>query len=109
MLKTISIVAMGAGLAAAIYVLKNLPAPQHATGSGDIEDAARNTSAWGSKQRLGGKGRGLVGSLKEGIGRATGNKSLQDEGAVDHIGGAVQDAAGQLAQAAGQTLHDFNR
>lgn len=109
MTKMISWVAAAAGIAVAAYVLKNMPAPQHATGSDDVEGAARRTSAWGSKQRIGGKGNSVVGSIKQGIGRATGNQNLQDEGAVDHIGGAVQDAAGELAQAAGKTLHDLNR
>ncbi|SEG14312.1 Uncharacterized conserved protein YjbJ, UPF0337 family [Bryocella elongata] len=109
MMKTFPWVAAAAGVALAAYFLKNMPVPQHATGSNDVEDAARKTSVWGSKQRVTGKGRGLIGSLKQGVGRATGNQELQDQGAIDHIGGAVQDAAGELAQAAGQTLHDFNR
>jgi len=108
-MKTFPWVAVAAGVAVAAYVLKNLPVPQHATGSSDVEGAARKTSVWGSKQRITGTGKGLIGSLKQSVGRATGNQDLQDQGTIDHIGGAVQDAAGELAQAAGQTLHDFNR
>lgn len=109
MLKTLPLVAVGAGLVAALYILKNVPQPQYATGSDTLEDAARRTSVWGSKNRLAGKGNSIVGSVKEGVGRVTGNKDLQDQGAVDHIGSAVQQAAGELAQAAGKTLHDLNR
>ena len=109
MIKTLPWIAAAAGVALAAYFLKNLPAPQHTTGSSDVEDAARKSSVWGSKNRLSGKGNSLIGSLKEGVGRATGNKNLQNQGAVDHIGGAVQDAAGELAQSAGKTLHDLNR
>jgi uncharacterized protein YjbJ (UPF0337 family) len=108
-MKMIPWVAAAAGVAVAAYVLKNMPAPQHVTGSEDVESAARRTSTWGSKQRIVGKSKGLAGSIKESLGRATGNQNLQDQATVDHIGGAVQDAAGELAQAAGKTLHDLNR
>jgi len=101
------IAGVGAGIAA--YIVLNQPGPQYVTGDGDIEYAADRTSLWGSKQRFAGKGVGLVGKLKEGLGRAAGNEQLADEGAADQVVGAVKDAAGGIAQAAGQTIHDLNR
>jgi uncharacterized protein YjbJ (UPF0337 family) len=99
--------AVGIGLAA--YVVMNTPGPEYATGSDSIESAARGTSRWGSKNRISGAGNTLAGKLKEGFGNVTGNADLADEGAGDQIVGSVKDAAGAVAQAAGQTIHDFNR
>ena len=99
--------ALGLGIAA--YVVSRTPGPQYATGSDNLEDAARGTSHWGSKNRLAGTGSNLLGKVKEGFGRATGNPDLADEGASDQIAGTVRNAAGQVAEAAGQTLHDLNR
>jgi uncharacterized protein YjbJ (UPF0337 family) len=101
------IVGVVVGLAA--YVTLNPPGPQYATGNDDIEDAARKTSLWGSKQRIRGKGKGLVGKLKEGVGRATGDDNLAGEGAADQIVGSVKDAAGEAAHAVGEASHDLNR
>ena len=99
--------AFAIGIAA--YVIGNTPGPQYATGSDNIEDAARNTAKWGSKKRLSGKGTKLLGKLKTGIGNAAGNSRLADGGADDQVYGAAKNTAGKLAQAAGKTLHDFNR
>jgi uncharacterized protein YjbJ (UPF0337 family) len=99
--------AVGIGVAA--YVVANTPGPQYATGNDDIESAARRTSQWGSNKRVTGKGTRLGGKLKEGLGNLTGNPDLADEGLGDEIAGSVKDAAGSVAQAAGQTLHDLNR
>jgi uncharacterized protein YjbJ (UPF0337 family) len=101
------IAGLGAGIAA--YIVLNQPGPEYATGNDDIENAAGRTSLWGSKQRLSGTGVGLVGKFKEGVGRATGNDQLADEGFADQVAGAVKKAAGGVAQAAGQTIHDLNR
>lgn len=109
MIKSLPWIAAAAGVAAAVYFLKNMPAPQHATGSSTVEDAARRTSAWGSKQRITGTGGNLMGRVKETLGRATGNENMMNEGAFDQVAGAVKDTAGELAQAAGQTIHDLNR
>jgi uncharacterized protein YjbJ (UPF0337 family) len=98
-----------AGLAAAAYVIINTPGPEYATGSDTLEGAARDTSRWGSKNRLTGSGTNLVGKLKEGFGNVTGDPDLADEGVFDQVAGSVKNAAGSVAQAAGQTLHDFNR
>ena len=108
-MKTLPWIIAAAGLGVAAYVLANTPGPEYATGNDDIEDAARRTSAWGSKNRIGGSGSNLVGKLKEGLGNATGNSNLANQGVADQVAGSVKDAAGAVAQAAGQTLHDFNR
>jgi uncharacterized protein YjbJ (UPF0337 family) len=97
------------GVAAAAYILINTPAPQAATGFDSVEDAARRTSQWGSKKRLSGSGRNLAGRFKESVGNLTGNPDLANEGVFDQVSGSVKDAAGAVAQAAGETIHDFNR
>lgn len=99
--------ALGLGITA--YVIAKTPGPQYATGSDSVEGAARDTSQWGSKTRVRGAGGKFVGKLKEGVGRATGDPDLADEGVGDQIVGSLKNAAGQVAQAAGQTIHDLNR
>lgn len=101
------IAAVGIGVAA--YVVMNTPGPEYSTGNDSVEGAARRTSQWGSKNRVGGTGNSVVGKLKEGVGRVTGNADLQNEGVGDQVAGSVKNAAGTVAQAAGQTLHDLNR
>jgi uncharacterized protein YjbJ (UPF0337 family) len=108
-MKSIPWVIAGVGVGLAAYVLLNQPGPQYATGNDDIEDAAGNTSLWGSKQRIKGKGGSLFGKAKEGFGRATGNEDLAGEGVVDQAVGAVKDTAGEAAEAVGETIHDLNR
>jgi uncharacterized protein YjbJ (UPF0337 family) len=103
------IIAAAAAAAVAAYIILNEPGPEYATGSDTIEKGARNTSTWGSKNRVTGTAGNLVGKLKEGVGTLTGDQNLADEGAGDQVIGAVKDAAGSVAQAAGQTLHDLNR
>ena len=99
--------AVALGLAA--YVVVNTPAPQAATGSDDVEDAARKTSQWGSKKRITGTGGDLLGKVKEGFGNVTGDQDTAAEGVGEQIVGKVKDAAGQVAQAAGQTIHELNK
>ena len=103
------IIAAATAAAIAAYIILNEPGPEYATGSDAVERGARNTSQWGSKNRITGTAGNLVGKLKEGVGNLTGNQDLADEGAGDQVIGAVKDAAGSGAQAAGQTLHDLNR
>ena len=98
-----------AGIGVAAYILYNTPGPQYATGNDDIEGAARSTAQWGSKTRLRGAGGKFVGKAKQAFGNVTGNPDLADEGVFDQVAGTVKDAAGAIGQAAGQTLHDFNR
>jgi uncharacterized protein YjbJ (UPF0337 family) len=47
--------------------------------------------------------------VKKAVGRATGNPDLADEGLGQQVVGEFKDAAGSVAQAAGQTIHDLNR
>ncbi len=108
-MKALTWVIAGVGIGVAAYIVLNQPGPQYATGDDDVEYAADRTSLWGSKQRLYGRGSGLAGKVKEGLGRATGNDRLADEGVADQVVGAVRDAAGKAAQVAGQTIHDLNR
>lgn len=100
----------GVGIGLAIYVIKNQPAPRYATGTDpNVDDAAAKASGWGAKQRVTGTGGSIVGKVKEGFGRATGDDSTAAEGVVDQAVGAVKDAAGKVAGAVGDTLHDANR
>jgi uncharacterized protein YjbJ (UPF0337 family) len=99
--------AVGLGLAA--YVVLNTPGPEYATGSDSVEEAARGTSRWGSKTRIGGAGNRVAGKVKEAFGNATGDADLANDGLADQIAGHVKDAAGSVAQAAGQAIHDLNR
>ncbi len=108
-MKGLTWVIAGIGVAFAAYIVLNQPGPQYATGDDDVEYAADRTALWGSKQRLSGTGGRLAGKLKEGLGRATGNDQLAGEGAADRLAGAVKNTAGEVAQAAGQTLHELNR
>jgi uncharacterized protein YjbJ (UPF0337 family) len=103
------VIAIASGVALAAYVLINTPGPEYATGNDSIEDAARGTAQWGSKKRVAGAGNSVLGKLKEGAGRVTGDQDLASDGLVDQAAGAVKDAAGQVAQAAGKTLHELNR
>ncbi len=97
------------GLGVAAYAIAKTPGPQYATGSDTLEGAARDTSQWGSKARVRGAGGKFVGKMKEGFGRATGNPDLADEGVADQVAGSLKNAAGQVAEAAGQTIHELNR
>jgi uncharacterized protein YjbJ (UPF0337 family) len=98
-----------AGLGFAAYVVFNRSAMEYATGPGDAEDAGRMAFGWGTKQRAFGVGGQLSGRLKEGVGRITGNDDLAGEGIADQAAGLAKDAAGSVAQAVGQTIHEFNR
>ncbi len=97
------------GLGVAAYVVANTPGPEYSTGNDGVEDAARRTARWGSKNRIAGTGSSIAGKIKEGVGNLTGNDDLANQGVVDQVSGSLKDAAGSVAQAAGQTLHQFNR
>lgn len=101
---------VGVGLGVAVtYLVLNPPSTQYATGSDDLDDAADRSSAWGAKQRVKGTGDSVVGKLKEGFGRATGQNDVAGEGLVDQVSGAVKDTAGKAAGAVGETVHDLKR
>jgi uncharacterized protein YjbJ (UPF0337 family) len=106
-MKAIPWLIAGVGLGAAIFYIVSTE-PKYATGSDTVEEAARKTFGWGTKQRVAGKGRGVVGAVKEGIGKLSGDPDLQDEGSVDRVVGDAKEAAGKLGEAAGKTLHDLN-
>lgn len=108
-MKALRWIIAGAAIGVAAVVILNVSSPQHTTGFDDVEDAANSTFRWGSKQRVSGAGSSILGKVKEGFGRATGDEDLAGEGVVDQIAGTVKDAAGQVAHAAGQTIHDMNR
>jgi uncharacterized protein YjbJ (UPF0337 family) len=108
-MKALAWMIAGIGAAIAAYILINQPGPQYATGDDDVEYAAGRATLWGSKQRITGTGSSVAGKLKEGIGRATGDDQLADQGAADQVVGAIKDTAGKVAQATGQTIHDLNR
>jgi uncharacterized protein YjbJ (UPF0337 family) len=91
------------------YLILKEPSPQAEAGWDSVEDAARRTANWGSKTRLSAVGTTVVGEVKHGVGRVLGDDDLAGEGVLDQAAGAVKDAAGDLAQAAGQTIHDLNR
>jgi uncharacterized protein YjbJ (UPF0337 family) len=103
------VLAAGAVAVAAYILLNDNLGPQADTGFDSVEDAAYRTGHWGSRSRLTGAGRNLAGRVKEGIGNFTGNSDLAGEGIFDQVAGSVKDAAGTVAQAAGQTIHDLNR
>lgn len=105
-MKTFLWLAGGLGFGLAAYLI--LTAPQSSTSSDSVEGAARDAAGWGSKQRVKGTGDSLVGKVKEGFGNLTGNDQLAGEGQGDQVAGTIKDAAGKVAQAAGQTLHDLN-
>ncbi len=46
------------------------------------------------KDRSAGAGRKVTGSIKEGVGKATGNKHLENEGKAEKTAGKVQNKVG---------------
>jgi uncharacterized protein YjbJ (UPF0337 family) len=99
----------GVGIGAmATYLILNEPGIQSETGWDSVDDAANRTWRWGSRSRLAGAGANVAGKLKEGVGRALGDNDLADEGVVDQTIGAAKNAAGKVAHAAGETLHELN-
>ena len=68
--------------------------------SDGIEKAARKTFGWGTRQRAAGTGGQVIGKLKEGLGRVSGDGDLAAVGLADQIGGAARGAVGSVAQAA---------
>jgi uncharacterized protein YjbJ (UPF0337 family) len=94
---------------AVMYFLLMEPSLRHDAGYDGMEDAAEGAFGWGTKQRVKGRSKSLAGTVKEGIGRLTGNDNLADEGVLDQAAGAAKDAAGRVGHAVGQTIHDLNR
>jgi len=99
-------VAIGAALA---FVVGNAPESGYAGNDPDVEDAARKTSAWGTKQRAMGTGGSLIGKAKEGFGRATGDDEMAGKGMADQAVGTVKDVTGQAAHAVSDAFKNLNR
>jgi uncharacterized protein YjbJ (UPF0337 family) len=108
-MKALPWIIAGVGVGLIAYFVLNQPGPQFATGNDDVEDAAVRAANWGSRQRIKGTGGGLVGKLKEGVGRAIGDEALAGEGTLDQTVGGVQDMAGQAAHLVADTIHELNR
>jgi uncharacterized protein YjbJ (UPF0337 family) len=100
---------IGIGAIVAYAVLTSEPQPAYETIDDNLADAAHKTFAWGTKQQVKGKATAVAGAIQQGVGNLTGNQDLADEGTADRIVGNVKDAAGQVGQAVGQTIHDLNR
>lgn len=56
------------------------------------------------KDEAKGAAKGIKGSIKEGVGKATGNERLQAEGAGERVAGKVQKGVGALKDAARDAL-----
>lgn len=100
----------GAGLGIVAYIFfTQESSPRYASGYDDIDDAADAAGRWGTKQRVTGTGGSVLGRVKEGVGRVTGDSSLEGEGVLDQAAGAVKDTAGRVAHAVEGTVKDLNR
>ncbi len=98
----------GTTLALAVFAILHEPDPAVAPANG-VDRAAAKVGAWGVKQRATGAGGQLLGKVEEIAGNVTGSPDTADQGALDQATGAVRNAAGQAAQALGQTIHDLNK
>ena len=56
------------------------------------------------KDEAKGAAKDIAGSVKEGVGKATGNERLQAKGAAERVEGKVQKGVGALKDAARDTL-----
>jgi uncharacterized protein YjbJ (UPF0337 family) len=99
----------GVVVGAAVTVLVMMDEPEYATGYDSVEGAARKAFGWGTKNRAKGTARSVMGAVKEGVGRITGDDQMAGEGTVQRAAGDIQDAAGTLGNAVGQTIHDLNK
>ena len=100
---------LGVGATILTYALLYEPKLQRETGLDGVEDAANRAWRWGTKKRFGAEADTIVGRVKEGIGRVTGDDDLAGEGVADQTVGAVKDMAGKWGHAVGETMHDLNR
>lgn len=109
-MRSLSWLLAGAAIGAGIAVLVlNEQESEYATGYDSVDRAARKTFGWGTRQRAEGTAGSVVGRVKEGVGRFTGDSSLEAEGAVQKVAGEVKDAAGEAGHAVAQTIHDLNK
>ena len=56
------------------------------------------------KDRIAGSGKMIMGSVKEALGKATGDAKLETEGAADKLEGKVQNAVGGVKDAVRDAL-----
>lgn len=98
-MKALPWIITAAAVCAALYVIGQNSSPQYAGTQGDVNDAADQAGAWGTKQRLTGTGGNLAGKVKEGAGKLTGDTQLEGEGKLDQAVGTVKDTVGKAAQA----------
>lgn len=56
-----------------------------------------------------GKGRKAIGTIKETVGRVTGNDSLQNEGAADKTVGGLQAGVGKIARKIDNAVEETKR
>lgn len=89
----------------AIYVVSNNSDVRYVGTGAGVNDAADQAGAWAAKQRVEGTGSSLFGQAKQGLGKVTGNKQMQDEGMLGEAAGNIRDAAGKAAKAVTDTLH----
>ena len=57
-----------------------------------------------NRDELEGKFDKAKGSIKEGVGRATGDRDLEAEGQADHAGGEVQEGFGEAKRKVGDAI-----
>lgn len=95
-------------LALAAYLILNAPESSLAAAA-EPDELGSRAGRWAAKQRLSGAGSSLAGSVEETAGDLVGNDQLANQGAFDQAKGTVKDAAGQVANAVEDTLHDLNR
>jgi len=56
------------------------------------------------KDEIKGAAKDMGGSIKQGLGRATGNKKMAAEGAADRVSGKIQKGMGSMKDAARRAL-----
>jgi uncharacterized protein YjbJ (UPF0337 family) len=109
-MKALPWIVAGVGVGSVLtYLILHGSSPQAETGWDSVENAANRAGDWGTKTKLSAVGDSVAGKLKYGLGRVVGDDDLAGEGSLDKAAGAVKGAVGDLAQAAGQTIHDLNR
>jgi uncharacterized protein YjbJ (UPF0337 family) len=115
-MKTISWLSAGVALGAAGYYIYNnkrgLMSDRKllfSTGNTDLDDAADRAATWGTKQRVSGEGRKVVGRAKQGLGRVVGDDDLAAEGVVDQVAGTAKNVAGTIAHGVSETIKDSNQ
>ncbi len=60
-----------------------------------------------NKDEIKGKAKEVKGQIKQGIGEATGDEQLHDEGVADELAGNVQDAFGKGRRKVGEAVKDL--